>query len=101
MTSNKVANLVTQAQEQMRRQDYRGAIGSFTMALQLEPDTPEIYRSRGLLHYLLRQYENAIADFSQALDYEPGNADLCTNRGMAYLRQGASDAALDDFNEAL
>ncbi|MGB1285420.1 MAG: tetratricopeptide repeat protein, partial [Aggregatilineales bacterium] len=52
MVADKVSVLVRQAQEQMKRQDYRGAIGSFSMALEIDPENANIYHSRGLLHYM-------------------------------------------------
>ena len=65
MMQDKISALVRQAQLQMDRRDYDGAIGSFTLALQMDTSRADLYQSRGLLHYLHGSYELALADLGR------------------------------------
>src|SRR5687768_18462691 len=99
MTVEDVALHIQQAQDKLQRQDYPGAIASFSAALHAEPANADIYRARGWVYYMQRSLPEALVDFSQALALQPENADIYTERGMAHLRAGDHEAAIYDFNE--
>jgi len=73
---------VAQAQAQIENRDYRGAIGSFTLALGIE-DRAEVRVSRGLLHSMTGNIQAALDDFSVALERDPQHLDAREHPGRS------------------
>ena len=47
-------------------QDFNGAVDDYNMAIQLNPEIPDLYYNRGLLLFFLSQKVAACQDFSKA-----------------------------------
>jgi Flp pilus assembly protein TadD len=60
------------------------AIGHFTQALRLKPDSPEVHGNLGLALELAGQTNNAIGQYEQALRLNPEYAQA--QKGLARLR---------------
>jgi tetratricopeptide (TPR) repeat protein len=82
------------------KSDYKNAVADYTQALQLKPDSADIYHNRGLAYSRLGKYPQAIADYNQALKLQP-DSKAYYNRGDAYLKQRKYPQALADYNQAL
>jgi len=67
--------------------DFRGAIGAYTHAIQLDPRHFKAYFNRGFAHDKLGEFGKAIHDYSQALTIEPNNAYAFYNRGISRDRR--------------
>ncbi len=71
-------------------------------AMQLMPELPESYVSRGNLLFLANNLDAAIGDYDKALDLMLGRSHIAFyNRGLANEKRGNSAAALADYRQAL
>lgn len=52
---------------------YADALADLTRAIELEPDFPEAYASRGATYQTLGQDEEARADLARAAELAPGH----------------------------
>ena len=55
--------------EHVEMRSFKAALNDFNKALELEPDNPDFYQSRGLLHLNFRKYKEALYDFEQQLKF--------------------------------
>jgi tetratricopeptide (TPR) repeat protein len=69
--------------------------------LEVEPDKPEVWHSRGLAYHSLGDQQQAMEDYSRALELNPGFTQALTDRGNLYLDLEQYEQALADFDAAL
>jgi len=65
-----------QANSKYTKNDLRGAIRDYTMAIKLNPQYIEAYSNRGLIKDILLDYEGSIADYNKALELTSKKYDL-------------------------
>lgn len=70
-------------------------------AMQLNPDSADVYCERGDVHYEMDEYDKAVADYSKAIELSPNNADAHYSRGCTYGEMGEHEKAIADFNKAI
>jgi tetratricopeptide (TPR) repeat protein len=92
---------VSRAVDSYDQHDFDGAIGDYTHALALQPDSADAYLGRGLAYYGAGDLDRAIADFTQALALRPDMATIYNNRGLAYYDKDDFDHAIADFTRAI
>jgi tetratricopeptide (TPR) repeat protein len=83
------------------QKDLDAAIGSYTKAVEFDPQYAEAYYSRGRAHRATGNYAAAIADFTQTINLNAYNADAHYGRGHAYEMKGNKDAAIADYDRAV
>ncbi len=76
--------------------DYRGAIGYFDMAIEIDPNYATAYFNRGTTYGDLSDYQQAIRDYDKAIELNPNLAEAYTNRGDVHESRGNHQQALDD-----
>lgn len=76
------------------------AISEYEQALSIDPYSPDIYFSRGLVFLRSGDYDDAIADYDQAITLS-GEANSYFNRGTAYLLSGRIGQGLIDYMEGI
>jgi len=77
------------------------SIKSFTMALDKEPNSPEVLLGRGAAYLKLGRFDKAVQDLSKALDGGGDCERALFLRGIAYLNASEFEQALADLNRAL
>jgi lipoprotein NlpI len=81
--------------------DYDRAIADYTRALELRPDTPQLYYRRGIVHREKGEYPQALADFDDAVAAakrgEPDWPFIHGDRGVVRFAMGQYDEAARDF----
>ena len=87
--TNKVAN-----------NDYVGAIGDFTKAIEFDSQNVEAYIKRGRTKSRLQDHIGAIQDYTKAIELEPNNIVPYHYRGNSKLAIGDELGAKDDYNKA-
>lgn len=95
---------------------YEAALEDYTMAIQIEPDNPELTNSRGKTYFDMATsgkykgrenelMEKALADFNEALSkpkIKPKTkAEILINRGAALAFKGKLEEALADLNAGI
>ena len=77
------------------------AIGDFTQAIRLAPNSASAYGERGVAYANKGDFDHAITDYNQALRINPNLAEAYNNRGNAYSDKRDYDRAIADFKQAI
>ena len=72
--SSNAEALLKQGNAKLVKEDYQGAIGDFTKAIQLDPNYAIAYNNRGLAKYELGDKKGAIGDYNEAIRINPNYA---------------------------
>jgi tetratricopeptide (TPR) repeat protein len=86
---------------QHSQDNIEGAIESYTKALAIAPDNPEIFLNRGLARLKTQDYSGAINDTTRAIKLDPSNPRAFDARGMALYFTGDCPGAVQAFTQAL
>lgn len=81
--------------------DAKGAIASYTEALEKNPKYAQALNNRGLAYASLKEYGFALSDYDNCLALPEPFAEAYYNRGVAHLHLDHKGAAVLDFTEAL
>lgn len=76
------------------KEKYEESIKAFTKALEIEPESMEVYYSLASSHQALDQHEKAIPYFEKLLEHDPEDADVLFNLGAAYYFLSKYDQAI-------
>ena len=77
------------------------ALSQFRVALETEPDNPNILIGAGRSLMLLERYEEAVEYLEKAVKRSPEFADVHFHLGMVYRETGDKQRAINEFKEAL
>lgn len=80
---------------------YEDAVLDYTCAIQLAPDTPDYYNSRGNAHYWLQRDADANADYQQVLALDPDAGYVYNNIANLYANIGDYPQAVEYYTKAL
>ncbi len=80
---------------------FEDALEDCDNALSLEPDNPEGYLERGLIHHGQNNEGLAIEDINKALQLDDKNPLAYNNRAWSYACLGSWETAIEDCNKAL
>jgi len=83
--------------------DYDSALVEITQALMIEPNDPDLLRSRATINTQLNQNENAIKDLeiilqNESLKNKEVYVQALNNIGLIYMNEGEFDAAMHYFD---
>lgn len=79
------------------REEYSGAISSFSKSLEYDPYFIECYFLRAMAHELDGNYPDALTDYNIVLHIAPEHTEALFGRGMLYYNDGKYDFAENDF----
>ena len=92
-------------------ENYPLALEQVNSAIALQPEYPEAYLTRGLIHERQGNEEKSLADFDYAISYYSRKLEKTSNRekrgelhklrGVVYRNQGNLQAAIGDFDRAI
>jgi tetratricopeptide (TPR) repeat protein len=81
------------------------AIVEFSVAIEADPASRDVYRDRGVQFYEIKNYEAAIDDFTKYLSFPISNAggvaSVHKRRGWAHFKLGDYQRALQDLDQTL
>ena len=83
------------------RSDLRGALRNMSEAIELEPDSAELWIALGIIQINAKDNEAAIHALDRALRLDPSASEAYFYRGLARSRAKLPAAALEDFEEFL
>jgi len=81
--------------------DYKGAIGDFTEAIEINPVNEEAYFFRGTAKSYILDYQGAATDFTEALNINPRNQNCYNARGNTFFELNRNEEAISDFSKAV
>ena len=64
------------------------AMDSYNAALKDNPENPDLYFNRGLLHYKAESYEDAVVDFKKVTELNPEDGTAKMHLGTSYMYIG-------------
>ncbi|HAF96067.1 MAG: hypothetical protein A2021_01570 [Elusimicrobia bacterium GWF2_52_66] len=76
---------------------YDNAIGSFGIAISIDPTHLMAYFGRGNVYYAKRDFDKVIEDFSKAIAIDPKFTGAYYERGLAYNEKGEYNKGIEDF----
>lgn len=89
------------------KQDYAGAIASYSKAIELRPDWAVAYVQRGLARRMQGELDDAIKDYDKAMELDPASLRNDLSIAEAYINHGfirrnalQIEAALVDYDKA-
>ena len=83
------------------RQELRGAMNDYDLAIDLEPNNVLGRYNRGLLRAQVGDDNRAIEDFNVVIEYEPDNTMAIFNRALLLTQTGDLESAEKDLNRVL
>lgn len=88
--------------------EFEASISDFSLAIQINPQSADIFNTRGTVYAergdrsnARSDYVSAEQDFNRALQLEPNFVDAMLNRGSARQKLGEDALALEDFDKVL
>jgi Flp pilus assembly protein TadD len=88
-------------QQQVKNNDYVGALRAFGDAVTLKPDSAPAHYSRGAVFQHLDQYDAAMRDYMDALRIDPRLVQAYTQLGNCLVHEHRDPQALVQFQRAL
>ena len=92
---------INRALTRYSRQELRGAMSDYDLALDLDPDNVLGRYNRGLLRAQVGDDNRAIEDFSVVIEYEPNNMMAIFNRALLLMQTGDVEGAEKDLDSVL
>jgi tetratricopeptide (TPR) repeat protein len=80
---------------------YEEAVADFTHAIELNPESEEVFTSRGDAYQEMERYEEAVADFTRAIELNPESELALISRGVAYFLLEYYEESITDFTRAI
>ena len=88
-------------EQQVRAQDYAGALHSFGDAVALRPNSPQAHYSRGTVFQHLEQFDAAMRDYTDAIHLQPNMVIAYVGLGNCLAHERRDPEALVQFQRAL
>jgi tetratricopeptide (TPR) repeat protein len=85
----------------LKLKDYYGAIKDFDKAIELNPNSSDVYLFRGGTKSKIEDFTGALIDFNKAIELNPNDANLYIARATAKFMLKDSTSAIMDFNKAI
>lgn len=99
---NDIANLYRIGAEQLQREDYYGAIGTFSEIIRLMPDASHAYYNRGIAHFYRGiDHRKAMNDLTTTIRLKPDFAQAFKMRGLLKAEMGDWAGLRDDISTAI
>ena len=92
---------INRALTRYHRQELRGAMSDYDLALDLDPNNVLGNYNRGLLRAQVGDDNRAIEDFNVVIDYEPDNMMAIFNRSLLLTQTGDLEGAEADLDRVL
>ena len=99
--TSQVSEYLTQGIEQVRRDEYDGAIAAFDKAIELDSGNARAYYFRGSTYVMMEDFDRGIADLETAIELDTTDAETRTALSIAHLLRGTSYTELGDYESAI
>ena len=81
--------------------DWEGAIASYTQALAVNPNDPDVLNNRCSAYFATEQLDLALADCDKGLSINPRNASIHNTRGNINLQKDNIQPAIQDYSRTI
>ena len=80
---------------------FKEAIDSYSQAIRINPNDPDIHYNIGLAFYNLRQFDNSANSYNKAILLKPDYSGAHHNLGAIFYEIGNLDEAIKSYNRAI
>ena len=80
---------------------YNEAVKDYSHSIELNPDNPAAWNSRGVAKLQLKQFDEATKDFEQAIKINPNIPDYWSNHGVANMGLELYENAIIDYDRSI
>ena len=87
--------------QMQQQEDYGEAILYYDRAIEINPQSANVYFGRAVAKHLLSQYQEALSDFNKGIEIDPKDPNAYFYRGATRLVLKKYQEAITDFNQAL
>jgi len=87
--------------EEYHRGNLSGAIINWNLVLEINPNDPNSYYSRGIVKNELYTWKSAMNDYNRAIEIAPDFISAIVNRATLKDENGDLEGAIDDYNRVL
>jgi tetratricopeptide (TPR) repeat protein len=77
--------------------EFERAVESYSRAIAIQRDRPELYEDRARAHLRMRLWERSLEDINAAIARDPTNLRYLFHRGRTYQAMGDLNRAIEDF----
>ena len=84
-----------------KKGDSDNALTDYDKAIELNPESAEAYKDRGISYLSNSDFDNAIKDYTKAIELDPESAEAYKNRAIAYLGKSDFDNVITDYTKAI
>ncbi|MBD2453666.1 tetratricopeptide repeat protein [Nostoc sp. FACHB-87] len=98
MDSDRIYQLINQAEELVQAGEYKLAISVFQQVLQIDPHNIEALRQYGKYLTQIREFEQAFKAFKQAIEIAPTNVKLLSSYSTFLKKLGKNAQLIDIIN---
>ena len=84
-----------------KREDYRGAVEDYTMAISLKPESADLYYDRAGSKKFSKDYQGAVEDYTKVLELDPEDEVLCVGHNLTISSRGSAKYSLGDYQGAI
>ncbi|NJR52311.1 MAG: tetratricopeptide repeat protein [Leptolyngbyaceae cyanobacterium CSU_1_3] len=81
--------------------NFEGALTNYDKGLEIQPENPEGWYTRGIVLHYLNDYGEAIASFDKARAINPNDHNVWNMRGVSLSHFNCCEAAISSFDQAL
>jgi len=81
--------------------DHEGAIAAYTIAIELDADLAEAYRSRAVAYAEFWAEDLEIADYTEVIRLRPNDAEAFLRRGIAHEKKGKYGKAIEEYEKKI
>ncbi len=96
-----IKELMDKGNEFLKQKKFDEALELFAQGIVLYPNSPRVYRGRGVVYFNRNKHERALTDFSKAIELDPKYVQVYYNRARLYERQKEYDKAIEDCTKAI
>jgi Flp pilus assembly protein TadD len=100
LESGKIDSLLAQAENEIRRSNWAGAMELYRRAIRVEPNNPLARMKLGILCRDRQIWDEALEQFTQATSVEPGYGEAWRERGIVENKTAQSAKAAMDSDSA-
>jgi len=98
---NKVNSYILLGINYTQERNYKKAMNSYQKAIEISPDTAQIYNNIGNIYYAQQNYGESIKYYEKATVLDPEYANAFSNMGIAYYVQKKYEKALQKYEIVL
>ena len=94
-----IEDIIAQAKESEAEEDYKESFRLYSKAIEVLPNDPDLYSTRGVVLFHLNRKEEALKDMDKAVDLEPNYSYRYSSRAYIKASLGMTEDAILDYKK--